>query len=228
MAKLSSIIIPQTAISPRKPDVIIRPEKLDVVTGRRRPLQNNKTRGTRSLRSLPNSIPEGRRAPVEDAQGKDVIVGPQTGAATFQDALEALHRRFDSTDQTLAYIKEEMASLRSKIPLEPVERPGVAAVSQPPADGEALPATIVDPDLGRVMLHFRGLAHRSIQNLRHFYSTLGIPSQAVEFTSFLGTAGVAELVVLESFADSVVKKLAAVKVNLDVTFDPLLSPCQGY
>ena len=120
MAKLSNVL-PETAISPRKPAVVISPKKPFVVIDRRRPLQNNKRGGTRNLRSLPNhTAPKGRRAPV-DAQGKDVTVGPQTGAATFQDALEAPHhRRLDSMDQNQAYIMEEVAFLRRK-----------AAVSQP-------------------------------------------------------------------------------------------------
>ena len=68
--------------------------------------------------------------------------------------------------------------------------------------------------LARAILYFRGLGRRDIWQVRRLFTTLEIPGQAVQFISFIG-ANVAELIVLESHKDDVVRRLAAVNVTLD-------------
>ena len=74
--------------------------------------------------------------------------------------------------------------------------------------------------LARAILYFRGLGRRDIWQVRRLFTTLEIPAQAVQFISFIG-ANVAELIVLDAHKDDVVKRLAAVNVTLDPSFDPL-------
>lgn len=74
--------------------------------------------------------------------------------------------------------------------------------------------------LARTILYFRGLGRRDVWEVRQLFTTLGIPSQAVQFVSFIG-ANITELIVLASFKDDVVKKLATANLKLDPTFDPL-------
>jgi hypothetical protein len=75
-------------------------------------------------------------------------------------------------------------------------------------------------DLSRAILYFRGFGRRPIWKARQLFVRLGIASQAIQFVSFIG-ANVAELILLDSFKEDVVRRLATVEVKHDPSFDPL-------
>jgi hypothetical protein len=75
-------------------------------------------------------------------------------------------------------------------------------------------------DLSRAILYFRGLGRRPIWEARQLFAKVGIAPQAIQFVSFIG-ANVAELILLGSFKEDVVRRLATMRVEHDSCFDPL-------
>lgn len=74
--------------------------------------------------------------------------------------------------------------------------------------------------LARATLYFRGLGRHDIWKVRRLFVTLEIPPQAVQFISFIG-ASVTEMIVIDSFKEEVIRRLATVNVQCDATFNPL-------
>ena len=71
----------------------------------------------------------------------------------------------------------------------------------------------------RAILYVRGLGRHKMREMKDSFTILGIPTEAVQFVSFIG-ANVAELIILAQFKDVIVEKLVEAKVQLDPNFDP--------
>ena len=112
----------------------------------------------------------------------------------------------------------------AKAPRSPAT--GVTRPAGQEAPQKAPPAEKLEPpspptsQASLTILYFRGLGRRDVWDVKCLFTALGIPSEAVQFVSFIG-ANVTELIVLDSLKDVVVKKLGERRVQHDLNFDPL-------
>ena len=139
-------------------------------------------------------------------------------------------------NSAIAQVLAELTALKEQISRKLKRRP-VARLPVPKVSSLALPRVpsttpFTDAELerflakrsssgpSRAILYFRGLGRHEIRLVKRLFATLGIPSQAIQFVSYIG-ANVLELVILNSFREEVVGKLATVNIELHPTFDPL-------
>ena len=163
-----------------------------------------------------------------DVQQKQPLIGTSTVAVLPQNSLDLLSTLIKDTidqklrvsvDSVLMCVKSEIATLRSEMSGDNLEYRSVTPVNQSSLKVHSPSvATLSGPS--RTVLYLKGLAHHNLQKTRHFFTTLGIPSQAVELISFMG-GEIVELIVLESFKEDLLRRLEKVNVKLDPYFDPL-------
>jgi hypothetical protein len=74
--------------------------------------------------------------------------------------------------------------------------------------------------MARAILYFRGLGRRDIWQIRRLSTTLEIPPEAIQYISLV-EINVVELIVIHSYKEDIVRRLASVNVELDQSYDPL-------
>lgn len=154
-----------------------------------------------------------------NAQVKNPLTNTSTDTSTPQSSLNSLAKDIKAVDQKLTRVLRKIKSMQDEMSANRVERLDAVVVRQPPTEVSP-PSATASSGLGRTILYFRGLDRRSVNQARQSLKTLGVPSQAVQFISFVGKE-VAELIVLASLKEEVVAKLGAARITLDPNFNPL-------
>lgn len=209
MAKEAYQVLDCVMISPRK-------KQVKSTTSTQRAVSKFASTRKRSAKAIRAS--KERQSSV-NAQVKNPLTNTSTDTSTPQSSLSSLAKDIKAVDQKLTRVLRKIVSMQSEMSANRVERLHSVPVSQPPAEVSPSSATTIS-SLGRSILYFRGLDSRNINQVRQLLKMSGVPSQAVQFISFVGE-GVAELIVLASLKEEVVAKLGAARITLDPNFNPL-------